>query len=84
MTAVQNNIIKEELLQSIAAIAGDERLMRRLSRYAKRLAKEKEEAGAMSEEEFFARIDASRKEYEQGLVHAFDSVEELDSYIRSL
>ena len=41
MTAVQYNTMSMELWQDIGAIAGNENLMRRLARYAKKLAKEK-------------------------------------------
>ena len=81
MTAVQLNHMNVELWQSIAAIADDEPLMRRLTRYAKKLVKEKQEDPTlMSEEEFFKMLD----EAEKGPSKRFDSVEELDKYIRSL
>jgi len=44
-----------ELWQSIGAIADSETLMKRLTRYAKRLVKEKNDLTLMSEEEFFAK-----------------------------
>ena len=61
MTAVQQNAMNTELWQSIGAIADNELLMRRLTRYAKRLAKEKEDPTLMTKEEFFARVDEARK-----------------------
>lgn len=74
-----------ELWQGIGYIADDETLMRRLSRYVKRLAKEKaDDPTLMTKEEFFARVDEARREYDEGKYHTFDSIEDLDRYIRSL
>ena len=61
MTAVQQNAMNTELWQSIGAIADNDALMRRLTRYAKRLAKEKEDPTLMTKEEFFARVDEAKK-----------------------
>lgn len=80
MTAVQLNTMNTELWQSIGAIADSEPLMRRLTRYAKKLAREKEDPTLMTKEEFFRMLD----EAEKGPSKRFDSVEELDKYIRSL
>ena len=85
MTAAQQNAMNTELWQGIGYIADDETLMRRLSRYVKRLAKEKaNDPTLMSKEEFFARVDEARREYDEGKYHTFDSIEDLDRYIRSL
>ena len=81
MTAVQLNNMNIELWQSIGAIADNEPLMRRLTRYAKKLLKEQQEDPTlMSEEEFFARVEAARKQPGK----QFDNVEQLDQYIQSL
>ena len=69
-----------ELWQGIGAIADSESLMKRLNRYVKKLVKEKEDTTLMSKEEFFRMLD----EAEKGPSKRFDSVEELDKYIRSL
>lgn len=61
MTAAQQNAMNTELWQSIGAIADNTALMRRLTRYAKRLAKENEDPTLMSKEEFFARVDEAKK-----------------------
>lgn len=80
MTAVQLNAMNTELWQSIGAIADSEPLMRRLTRYAKKLVKEKGAPTLMTKEEFFHMLD----EAEKGPSKRFDSVEELDQYIRGL
>jgi hypothetical protein len=54
--------------------------MKRLTRFAKKLVKEKNDSTLMTEEEFFAKIE--RAEKQQG--KSFASVDELDKYIRSL
>lgn len=80
MTAGQLNAMNTELWQSIGAIADSEPLMKRLTRYAKKLVKEKQDPTLMTKDEFFAKIE--RAEQQPG--KSFASVEELDQYIRSL
>ena len=81
MTAVQLNAMNTELWQSIGAIADSEPLMKRLTRYAKKLVKEREaDPTLMTEEEFFAKLERAEKQPGK----SFASVEELDKYIRSL
>ena len=48
MTAVQLNAMNTELWQSIGAIADSEQLMKRLTRYAKKLVEEKEDPTLMT------------------------------------
>lgn len=81
MTAVQLNAMNTELWQSIGAIADSEPLMKRLTRYAKKLVKEREAAPTlMTKDEFFHMLNEAKK----GLSKRFESVEELDKYKRSL
>ena len=81
MTAVQLNAMNTELWQSIGAIADSESLMKRLTRYAKKLVKEREaDPTLMSKEEFFAKLERAEKQPGK----SFASVEELDKYIRDL
>lgn len=62
MTAVQLNAMNTELWQSIGSIADNEALMMRLTKYAKKLAKEKEDDPTLfTKEEFFSRIDEAKK-----------------------
>ena len=79
MTLAQQNTMNTELWQSIGYIADNDALMRRLTRYAKKLAKEKDPT-LMTKEEFFAKIERAEKQPGK----SFASVEELDKYIRSL
>ncbi|MBR5972830.1 MAG: hypothetical protein IK017_09295 [Paludibacteraceae bacterium] len=80
MKNVHLDSINTELWQSIGAIADNESLMKRLTQYAKKLVKEKNDSTLMTKEEFLAKIDRAEKQSGK----RFDSVEELDKYIRSL
>ncbi|MBP5541837.1 MAG: hypothetical protein J6X88_09335 [Bacteroidales bacterium] len=73
-----------ELWQSIGAIADNESLMRRLTRYAKRLVREKEDPTLMTKEEFFARVDESKKEYEKGEYVSFGNLEDMNAWLNAL
>lgn len=80
MTAIQLNAMNTELWQNIGAIADSESLMKRLTKYVRKLVKEKNDPTEYSREEFFAMLDDAKK----GPSKRFDNVEELDRYIRSL
>jgi len=84
MTAVQLNTMNTELWQSIGAIADSEPLMRRLTRYAKKLAREKEDPTLMTKEEFFRRIDESKQQFERGEYTRFSDKEEMVKWLNSL
>ena len=84
MTAVQLNTMNTELWQSIGAIADSEPLLRRLTRYAKKLAKEKEDPTLMTKEEFFRRIDESKQQFERGEYTRFSDKEEMVKWLNSL
>ena len=59
MTAVEVNA---ELFRTMGEIADDEGLMRKLLKYAKKLAdSKKSDSTLMTEEEFFARVDEAKK-----------------------
>ena len=60
MTTTQQVAMNTELWQSIGYIADDDALMRRLTRYANKLAKEKDPT-LMTKEEFFARVEAAKE-----------------------
>ena len=78
MTAGELNV---EMLRSLSIIAEDESLLRRAVKYLNKLVAEKQaDPTEMSREEFFHMIDEAK----QGPAKRFDSVEELDKYIRSL
>lgn len=80
MTAIQLNTMNTELWQSIDAIADSEPLMKRLTKFAKKLVKEKNDPTLMTKGDFFAKIE--RAEKQNGM--SFANIEDLDKYIRSL
>ena len=85
MTAAQQNAMNTELWQGIGYIADDETLMRRLSRYVKRLAKEKaDDPTLMTKEEFFARVDEAREQIRRGEGIRFSNREEMNTWLNSL
>ena len=78
MTAIQMNA---EILRNMSIIAEDEGLLKRAAKYMRKLVAEKQaDPTEMSREEFFDRIEQARKQPGK----KFDSVEDLDKYIRSL
>ena len=78
MTAVQLNA---EILRNLGALAEDETMMERVAKYLRKLVAERDkDLAEMSREEYFAMLD----EAEKGSSKRFESVEELDKYIRSL
>ena len=84
MTAVQLNAMNTELWQSIGAIADRESLMKRLTRYAKKLAKEKEDSTLMTKEEFFAKINQAEKQMERGEYSVLLPDEDLTTHLKRL
>ena len=81
MTTVQLKAMNTELWQGIEAIADSEPLMKRLTKYVKKLVKEREaDPTLMTKEEFFQMIDEAKK----GPSKRFENVEELDRYISSI
>ena len=85
MTAMQLNAMNPELWQSIGAIADSEPLMKRLTRYAKKLVAEKEaDTTLMSKEEFFARIDKAEQEIAEGKGITFTNRDDMNAWLNSL
>ena len=78
MTAIQMNA---EMLRNMSIIAEDENLLKRATKYLSKLVAEKvSESTRLSKEDFFERIEEARKQTGQ----TFETVEELDKYIRGL
>lgn len=76
--------LSTDFLRDLGIVAQDENLMRRAVRYIKRLATEKQDPTLMTKEEYFAKLDRSEEQYQQGKYKIFANVEELDRYISSL
>ena len=78
MPAIQMNA---EMLRNMSIIAEDENLLKRATKYLRKLVAEKEsESTRLSKEDFCKRIEEVRKQTGQ----TFETVEELDKYIRGL
>ena len=78
MTAIQMNA---EMLRNMSIIAEDENLLKRATKYLRKLVAEKEsDSTRLSKEDFFERIEEARKQTGQ----TFETVEELYKYIRGL
>ena len=72
-----------ELWQSIGAIADSEPLMKRLTRYAKKLVKEREaDPTLLSKEKFFARVDEAREQIKRGEGVEMLPDESLDDFLK--
>lgn len=85
MTAVQLNAMNTQLLQGIGAIADDESLMKRLTKYVAKLVREKKQDPTLfSKEEFFHRIDESLEQARQGKVTTFDNIDDMNAWLNSL
>lgn len=80
MTAIQMGALNAEILRNLDAIAEDADLLTRVAKYLRKLVAQKKDPTLFTEEEFFARIEKSRKQRGK----QFANVEELDQYIRGL
>ena len=84
MNATKTNTMNTELWQSIGAFADNEPLMRRLTRYAKKLAKEKNDPTLMSKEEFFAKLEKAEQQIADGKYSVLLPGEDLTTHLRRL
>jgi uncharacterized short protein YbdD (DUF466 family) len=81
MTALQLNA---ELFRAMGKIADDETLMKKVLNYVKRLAAKKEDPTLMTKEEFFAKVDKSKAQYERGEYTRFSNEDEMVKWLNSL
>ena len=58
-------------------------MIKRLTKHAKRLAKEKNDPTLLPKEDYLAKLERAEKQIEQGEYTAFESAEALDQYIRN-
>ena len=83
MTAVQLNAMNTELWQGIGAIADSEPLMKRLTKYVRKLVKEREaDPTLMTKEEFFAKIERAEQQAARGEGMAMLPGEDLASFLK--
>jgi len=81
MTTLQ---LDAQIQRDYATIKDDDSRVRRLAKYLRRLVKEKEDPTLMTKEEFFAKIDKSLRQAEEGKVTRISSKEELHRFLDSL
>jgi hypothetical protein len=77
MTALEFNT---QFFSYMAEISADEALSAKLIKYMKKLVAKKKDPTEMTHEEFLQRVEEAAK----GETMSFDSVDDLDKYIRSL
>lgn len=81
MSTLQLGALNAEILRNLGVVAEDEGALQRVAKYLRRVVKEMTaDPTEMTREEFFRMIDEAK----QGPAKRFDSVEELDKFIRSL
>jgi hypothetical protein len=81
MTTLQLNA---EIYEALSIIAQDESLLRKAARSLKRLASMKKDETLMSEKEFFATVDQSLQDANQGRIKKVNSEVELENFLNSL
>ena len=81
MTTLQLNA---EIYEALSIIAQDESLLRKAARSLKRLASMKKDETLMSREEFFATVDQSLQDANQGRIKKVNSEVELENFLNSL
>ena len=81
MTSLQLNA---EIYEALSIIAQDESLLKKAARSLKRLASQKKDETLMSREEFFATVDQSIQDANQGRIKKVSSEGELVNFLNSL
>lgn len=81
MTTLQLNA---EIYEALSIIAQDESLLKKAARSLKRLASMKKDEALMSKEEFFATVDQSLVDAQQGKIKKVSSECELVNFLDSL
>ena len=81
MTAIQLNA---EIYEALSVIAKDESLLKKAAKSLKRLANQKKEESFMSKEDFFAMVDASLEEAQNGKIKSIKTEQELSTFLESL
>ena len=85
MTTLQASAMNADILRNLGVIACDESLLKRASKYLRKLAREvAADPTKMTQEKFFRQIDEAERDIAEGKGVSFNTVEELDNYIRSL
>ena len=81
MTSIQLNA---ELLRNMSIIAEDENLLKRATKYLRKLAAEKQDPTLMTKEDFFAEINKAEKDIAEGKGITFTNKDEMNAWLNSL
>ena len=81
MTSIQLNA---ELLRNMSIIAEDENLLKRATKYLRKLAAEKQDPTLMTKEDFFAKINKAEKDIADGKGITFTNKDEMNAWLNSL
>ena len=82
MTALQLNA---DIYQNLAILSQDESMLEKAAKYIRKLAKQlTDDSTCMTKEEFFARVDESKAQYDRGEYHVMKQDEDLTTYLRRL
>ncbi|MDD6003348.1 MAG: hypothetical protein PUC50_14255 [Bacteroidales bacterium] len=73
-----------QIFRYMAKIADNTDLKTQLVKFLKQLTAKKPDPTEMTKEEFFEKIKRGEEEYRRGETISFESVDDLDKYIRSL
>jgi hypothetical protein len=76
--------LNAEIYEALSIIAQDESLLKKAARSLKRLASMKKDETLMSEKEFFATVDQSIQDANQGRIKKVSSEGELVNFLNSL
>jgi len=79
MTALELQIQKD-----MALLRDDEGMMKRLSKYVKRLIAQKNDDAAYTEEEFVAKVKQAEEEIKRGDCVSFSNMEDMDKWLDTL
>lgn len=81
MTSIQLNA---ELLRNMSIIAEDENLLKRATKYLRKLAAEKQDPTLMTKEDFFAKINKAEKDIAEGKGITFTNKDDMNAWLNSL
>ena len=76
--------LNADFLRDLSVVAEDEGLLAKAVKYIRKLAAKKEDPTLMTKEEFFARVDKSKAQYERGEYTRFSNEDEMVKWLNSL
>jgi len=81
----QTLTLNGDFFRDLSVVAEDEGLLKRVVKYVKKLAKEKQaDPTLMTEEEFFAKIERAEEQFRRGEGIRFTDRDEMNAWLTSL